>query len=348
MLATGGLVATFVAGAAYASAPSNAVFSPGSSAPNALSTWTVGLTTSSTGALAPSDTISVVLNSNFAIATGQTVVFTGFGSCPGATDSVAGNVATVSLGAGCALGNSSSGTLSIPGITNPGVGTYPNTSFSVATSKDSTALNSASNIVIGTPATNASTTSLTVTPNPTPPNSKVSVTATVAPTTATGTVTFFDNGSAIVGCTGVAVATATATCATTYPATGNTSYVAVYSGSTAVAASTSAPLVPVAQIQTRTYLMLRKSSDLWGKETRQRITVNVTGIYGTYPISGQVKAMAGNQTLCVITLSGNTGTCTLSAHQLSVHTYRIYGVYTGAAAYTSSQSDNHLYRIIRG
>jgi hypothetical protein len=146
----------------------------------------------------------------------------------------------------------------------------------------------------------------------------------------------------------VNVASASATCATNYPATGNTSFVAVYSGSTALAASTSSALVPVAQIQTRTYLMLRKSSDLWGKETRQRISVEVDGLYGTFAITGQVKAMAGNQTLCIITLKSNKGTCTLSAHQLSVHTYRMYGVYTGAAAYTSSQSDNHLYRIIRG
>jgi hypothetical protein len=94
--------------------------------------------------------------------------------------------------------------------------------------------------------------------------------------------------------------------------------------------------------------MLRKGSDFYGKESRQRITVHlwtVAGIPAT--ITGTVNAMAGNQVLCTITLASNQGHCTLSARELGGHhTYRIYGVYTGSATYAPSKSDNQLYRII--
>ena len=78
--ALGGLIAIFSVEAASASAPTSATFSPGSTAANAISTWTIGLTTSSAGALSPSNTISVVLNPSFSPASGQSVTFAGFGA----------------------------------------------------------------------------------------------------------------------------------------------------------------------------------------------------------------------------------------------------------------------------
>jgi hypothetical protein len=345
----GGLIAAFSAEAAYASAPTNATFSPGSPAANANSVWTIGLTTSPAGALAPSNTISVVVNPNFNIATGQSVTFAGFGgACPAANDFVSGNVATVTLPAGCTLADSTAGTLSIPGVTNPVAGTYPNATFSVATSQDTSAVSGAANIVIGAASGSSSATTVAVSPSPTPPVGPVTLTATVTPATATGAVTFFDNGSPITGCTSVALATATAKCATTYSSTGNTAYAAVYSGNTALSGSTSATVVPVTLIQTHTSIELRKGSDPYGLETRQRITVQVSTVSGTpATITGTVTPMAGNQVLCTITLSSNSGHCTLSARELhGHHTYRIYGVFSGSTTYAASNSDNQLYRII--
>ena len=345
----GGVIATVSVEAAYGSAPTSATFSPGLTAANADSTWTVGLTTSPSGALSPSNTISVVFNPNFTLATGQSVTFGGFGaSCPPANDFVNGNVATVTLPAGCALAGSTSGTLSIPGIANPGPGTYANTTFSVATSQDTSAVSSASNIVIGGASSSSSATALTVSPNPTPPIGPLTLTATVTPSSATGTVTFFDNGSPTTGCTAVVLSSATARCATSYTSTGNTTYVAVYSGNSSLSGSTSGTLVPLAQVETRTSIMLRKGSDPYGLETRQRITVQVSTVTGTpAAITGYVDAMAGNQVLCVITLVSNQGHCTLSARELhGHHTYRLYGVYMGSATYAKSTSDNQLYRII--
>ena len=343
------LVLAFTLEAAYASAPTGATFSPGSTAANALSIWTVGFTTSSSGALSPSNTISVVYNPNFTLATGQSVTFSNFaGSCPATNDFVNGNVVTVTLPAGCTLANSTTGTLSIPRITNPDSGTYSNATFSVATSQDTSTVSAASNIVIGAASSTASTTTVTVSPNPTPPVGPVTLSAIVLPSNVTGSVTFFNNGSPITGCTAVNLSSAKATCVTSYTSIGNTSYVTVYSGNSSFAGSTSATVVPVAQLETRTSIMLRKGSDLYGKESRQRITVKVSTVIGTRAtITGNVEAMAGQQILCVIALSSNGGRCTLSAAELGGHhTYRIYGVYLGSMTYAKSTSDNQLYRII--
>lgn len=345
-----GVASVFVGiGAASASNPASSTFSPGSTAASALSTWTVGFTTSSTGALTTSNTISVVFNPNFTLAAGQSVTFSGFGaSCPAANDFVNGNVVTVTLPAGCTLANSATGTLSIPGITNPASGTYPNATFSVATSQDASAVSGATNIVIGAASSSASTTTVTVSPSPMPPVGPVTLTAAVSPTTATGSVTFFDNGSPIAGCATVNLTSASATCSTSYTSTGNTAYVAVYSGSSALTGSTSATLVPAAQIETRTSIMLRKGSDLYGKESRQRITVHISTVNGTpATITGTINAMAGNQVVCRIAIVSNQGHCTLSARTLGGrHTYRLYADYMGSANYAASKSDNQLYRII--
>jgi len=135
---------------------------------------------------------------------------------------------------------------------------------------------------------------------------------------------------------------------TNYTSTGNTSYVAIYSGSSSFTGSTSATVTPVAQVETRTSTELRKSSDPYGLEGRQRISVQVSTVSGTpATITGTVKVMAGSQVLCTIPLTSNDGRCTLTARQLKGHhTYRIYGVYAGSTNFATSTSDNQLYRII--
>jgi hypothetical protein len=104
----------------------------------------------------------------------------------------------------------------------------------------------------------------------------------------------------------------------------------------------------VAQVETRTSIELRKSSDPYALESRQRISVQVSTVSGTAAtITGSVKVMAGNQTLCTIPLTSNNQTCTLTARELrGNHTYRIFGVYSGSTNYATSTSDNQLYRII--
>ncbi|HEY1989988.1 MAG TPA: hypothetical protein VGG43_11020, partial [Acidimicrobiales bacterium] len=133
------------------SSPSAVTFTPGSNLTGALSTWTIGFTTSATGALASTNTISVTFAAGFGLPASPTVATgTGFtGTCTGTTASTTGQVVKLTLaGAGCALAASTAGTVTIAGITNPAAATYPANAFSVATSQDPAPANPASAVVI--------------------------------------------------------------------------------------------------------------------------------------------------------------------------------------------------------
>jgi putative cell wall-binding protein len=115
-------------------------------------TWTVGFTSSASGALAAAGTISVTFATGFGIPSTPMVTlgstFIGCTSTPAATASTTGLTVTITLGAGCTLAASTAATVTIAGITNPVAGTYPDTDFTVGTSAQ--APNSpAASVVIG-------------------------------------------------------------------------------------------------------------------------------------------------------------------------------------------------------
>ena len=115
---------------------------------NVTETWTVGFTTSSTGALAAGDTITAAFPAGFAIGSSPTVTFlAGFTGCAPATGVVNGTAVTVALPSGCSLGASKGATISFP-VTNPTAGTYAASGFSVHTSEDPTSVSPTSNVVI--------------------------------------------------------------------------------------------------------------------------------------------------------------------------------------------------------
>ena len=113
-------------------------FSGASQNPAVVTSWTVGFTTSPSGALASGSTISVKFNPNFGLPAAPAIVLgPSFSGCTaGATSSA--SVVTVTLaGAGCVLFESTPTTLAILGISNPAApGTYPAVSFGVSTSAD--------------------------------------------------------------------------------------------------------------------------------------------------------------------------------------------------------------------
>jgi hypothetical protein len=155
-----------------ATSPSGATFTPGSTVALATSTWTVGFTTSASGALAATNTIKLTFNAGFTIPAAPAVTFpSGFTGCGATTGSTTGQVVTITLPAGCLLANSTAGTVTVAGITNPGAGSYPG--FSVATSQDVTPNSIVSPVLIGAPS------SVTFTPG-----------STVANATSTWTVGF--------------------------------------------------------------------------------------------------------------------------------------------------------------
>jgi hypothetical protein len=95
------------------------------------------------------------------------------------------------------------------------------------------------------PAATPTSTTLTSSPNPSNLGATVTLTATVSPAPDAGTVSFTNNGTAVPGCSAVAVSTATggrAVCHTTFTQAGTRRLAAIYSGDSFYAASSSATL----------------------------------------------------------------------------------------------------------
>ncbi len=230
---------------AAATAPSAVSFSPGSTAAHASSTWSVGFTTSASGKLAAGNTITATFNSNVTVPATPTVTLgTGFTGCT-ATASATGGVVTITLaGASCAVNNSTAASLTIAGITNPGAGTLTNTTFSVATSEDTTAVSPASGVTI-TP-TAPSAVSFSGSPQTANASSTWSVGFTTSPSgklAAGNTITATFNSNVTVPATPtVTLGTGFTGCTATASATGGVVTITLAGASCAVNNSTAASL----------------------------------------------------------------------------------------------------------
>ena len=128
---------------AAATAPTAVTFTGAPQTGSARSTWTIGFTSSASGALKTGDTIAIRFPSGFSIPTNPTITLTGaYATCSATAVTTAGTTVTVTLannGGACSLGNSASGALKIAGITNPPAGVITGTNFTVATTADTTA-----------------------------------------------------------------------------------------------------------------------------------------------------------------------------------------------------------------
>jgi hypothetical protein len=104
------------------------------------------------------------------------------------------------------------------------------------------------------------------------------------------------------------------------------------SGSTCYAKNTCA---------TTTTLKLSAASVTVGSENTETFTATVksqvSGTGNPTP-GGTVVVKAGTTTVCTITLSGATGTCSLTASQLAAGSYSMTGVYSGDTNYKASTS----------
>lgn len=337
-------------GAAGAATVTGVTFTPGSAGADAASTWTVGFAASSSGALASGNSVSLTFGSGFAIPAAPAVTFaSGFtGGCAGTTTgTTAGQVVTIPLSGTCALNASTAATLTVAGIKNPAAGSYANTGFTVATSKD-TATSPVANVVIVASPTGVATSAAT---------SLTAHTATLNGTlnpNGVATTYYFEYGTTLAyGATTPVLSAGSGVAAVAVSAniaglSSNINYFAQLVATNANGTSYGGSMTVTTMMRAHVRLILRKSSDPFGKETRQRLTVSVTSSSGGTAPTGQVALMAGNATLCTVTLSAGAGRCSLTARELSVRTFRIYAVYLGAGLFASSTSDNHLYRVVKG
>jgi hypothetical protein len=118
---------------------------------------------------------------------------------------------------------------------------------------------------------------------------------------------------------------------------GTKSLVGNYSGS-GYKPATSVPLsVSVVKSATSTALSLSPAKVTYGDEQVARVTVRVTASGGETP-TGRVLVRNGTTTICTITLSHGSGSCTLSARQLKAGSRPLSAVYGGDKADYGSTS----------
>ncbi|GMU40253.1 MAG: transcriptional regulator FtrA [Chloroflexota bacterium] len=150
----GALVATptfTITAAAGPTAVTAVSFAGSSTLQNAASTYTVTFTASGSGALVAGGTVTVVMT-GFSLTNGATAVTLGGAFVGTAAGNVAGgNTLTVTLNGGASLANSATGTIAFA-TTNPGAGTIAAAGLTVATSSDTTAVQSGNSITITAPA----------------------------------------------------------------------------------------------------------------------------------------------------------------------------------------------------
>ncbi len=165
----------------------------------------------------------------------------------------------------------------------------------------------------------------------------------------TGTTSVLINGSQRGTCEGTALSDGKNTCTTpvgTLPP-GRYPVVLWYNGSTDFATSTSVThYLTVSQAKTTTTLSLSKSPVTYGHENQERLTVSVSHAGSVYP-TGRVTVKAGSTTLCTISLSKGTGSCTLSASKLKAGTYQLSASFPGNSDYLKSTSSSKTLKVAK-
>lgn len=91
---------------------------------------------------------------------------------------------------------------------------------------------------------------------------------------------------------------------------------------------------------TSTALTLSAAKIRSGHEQAEKLAVHVRARTSGTP-GGTVTVKAGTATVCVITLAGGNGTCTLKASQLRVGSYQLTAAYGGSQVYSASTSARH-------
>ncbi len=335
--------------------------------------WTVGFTTSTSGALTIGNTITISAPDSTTFPSAKSAYNVNGTTVTAIPTTAAGRV---TIATPVAVGNSSAISVAITGVDNPGVGTYPNTSFSVSTTADTTASSLASGLSFGsvvsgvsvspsssvgagsatwTVGFNASTNgalgigdTITISaPDSTTFPSAASAykvngtTVTATPATAAGTVTI---------ATPVAVSNSTTVSVqitgVINPAAGtyaNTSF----SASTiadAAASPASGQAFSVGLVATTTGLGLSSASVAYGSETSEVFTVTVTGHSGYGYPKGTVAVYNTSTKLCDATLApisaySSSASCSLTAYELAGGAYsQVFATYSPAIPSSSLPS----------
>jgi hypothetical protein len=244
---------------------------------------------------------------------------------------VATGTVTFKDGSNTVLGTVSlvSGSASLP-ISSLGAGSHTITAVYAGDSNfNGSTSNSISQTVASKPTT---TTTVTSSLNPSFVGQSVTFTATVSPSAATGTVTF-KAGQTVLG-TG-SLSSGQATFSTSSLSAGSFNIVAVYSGDTQFASSTSGPVTQIVnKAATTTTLSSVPNPSSVGQSVT--FTATVTSSTGVTP-TGTVSFNQGATTLGTATLN-SAGTAIFSTSTLSKGKDNIKAVYGASSAFSGSTS----------
>jgi hypothetical protein len=149
-----------------------------------------------------------------------------------------------------------------------------------------------------------STTSLSSSANPVPVGVAVTYTAKVVPAPGGGTVNFFGDGLAVLGCHKVAISTTTgdATCSTTYVAGGRIGVQAFYSGDAVLRPSSSALYAEVVNLPAAGYWLATANGQVYGSGAATSLG-GVTTSATTGPVVG-IAASLSAKGYWVVTANG--------------------------------------------
>jgi hypothetical protein len=124
--------------------------------------------------------------------------------------------------------------------------------------------------------------------------------------------------------------------ATALPA-GSYSAVATYDGDADLASSRSESIpFTVAKATSSAVLTLSAGKVAYGDEQAEMLSVTASPEFAGSSPTGTITVTASTTTICVITLSGGTGSCTLSPEQLGVGSYQLLATYGGDTNFESS------------
>jgi hypothetical protein len=177
------------------------------------------------------------------------------------------------------------------------------------------------------------------------------LTAHVAPVNAgapAGTVKIMAGDATVCPDQPLAGSTVTCTLAAGQLPVGSHPLTAVYSGDPNFGGTASAPVTLTVTSPTTTALTLSSRTIQAGHEATGHLTVKVTPVItGSGTPTGHVTVTAGTTTVCVITLSGATGSCQLSPNQLRPGTYHLTAHYAAAIPFTASTSPAKTLTVTR-
>ncbi len=124
--------------------------------------------------------------------------------------------------------------------------------------------------------------------------------------------------------------------------------VADYQGSTSLLASSSKPLaLLVAKALTTSALSLSRTTAAYGAEQSLKFTARVVVPAGMPFAGGSVVVMSGSKRLCVITLLHGTGSCALSASELTVGSHSVSADYQGSKELLASVSPGRTVTVTK-